>query len=55
MYKDSTHNVKCSIIRATNSMYYECEIERLKKYFYFADDFKPTAKVVKNTIANKLS
>ena len=33
-YKDTIHNVKCSINRATNNMYYECDGNKLKQYFY---------------------
>lgn len=53
-YNKSIHNVKCNINRATECMYYACESERLKKYFGFYDDSKPTAKVVMFTVLNKI-
>lgn len=51
---NSVHNVKSNIIRATNAMYCECEVEKLKKYFQFDKDCKPKVKTVINTIVNKL-
>lgn len=49
-YGISVHNIKCRINDATNKMYYNCEIENLKKYFYLDIDIKPTVKSVINTI-----
>ncbi len=48
------HNIKCDITRATECMYYECDSERLKRYFGFYDDKKPTAKTVIFTVLNKI-
>lgn len=48
------HNIKCNINRATECMYYECDSERLKKYFGFCDDAKPTTKTVAFTVLNKI-
>lgn len=53
-YNDSIHNVKCNISRANNNMYYECEIEKLKKYFYLDKDLKPKTKTIINVITNKI-
>lgn len=53
-YNESVHNVKCNINRATTSMYYECEIEKLKKYFCLNTDKKPKIKTIINTIINKI-
>lgn len=53
-YGESTHNIKCSINRATTSMYYECDVNKLKKYFYFKDDIKPSVKTIIDTIINKI-
>ncbi len=53
-YNKSVHNVKCNINRATECMYYDCDSERLKKYFGFYDDIKPTAKIVAFTVLNKI-
>lgn len=53
-YVKSVHNIKCSINRATTQMYYQCEIERLKKYFHFCIDKKPNVKTIINTIINKI-
>jgi len=55
IYNKSVHNIKCNINRATECMYYECDINRLKKYFSFYDDIKPTAKTVMYTVLNKIS
>ena len=54
-YDNSVHNIKCNINRANNAMYYECEIEKLKRYFKFDRDTKPKVKTVINTIINKIS
>ncbi len=54
MYNKPIHNIKCDITRATECMYYECESERLKKYFGFYNDTKPTAKTVIFTVLNKI-
>ncbi len=48
------HNIKCDITRATECMYYECDSERLKRYFGFYDDKKPTSKTVIFTVLNKI-
>lgn len=45
-YNRTTFNVKASINRATDCMYAECNIERLKEYFHFSVDTKPTVKQV---------
>lgn len=49
-YNISVHNVKCRITDATNIMYCNCEIEKLKKYFYLDIDKKPKIKTIINTI-----
>ncbi len=51
----SVHNVKNNIVRATNKMYYQCEIEKLKKYFCYSNDIKPDTRTVIRTIINKVS
>lgn len=53
-YGESIHNIKCSINRATTSMYYECDVNKLKKHFYFRDDIKPSVKTIIDTIVNKI-
>lgn len=55
MYNKSVHNIKCNITRATECMYYECDSKRLKDYFGFYDDTKPTAKTVMFTVLNKIN
>lgn len=55
IYNKSVHNIKCNINRATECMYYECDSARLKKYFGFYDDTKPTAKTVMFTVLNKIN
>jgi len=54
-YNTSIHNVKSNINRANNLMYYNCDIEKLKKYFTFDIDVKPKIKTVINTVINKIS
>lgn len=39
-------NVKSSVNRATECMYYECDMKILKKYFNFDKDLRPTVKEV---------
>lgn len=53
-YKTSILNVKNNNIKATNLMYLNCDITKLKNYFNFAYDYKPTPKIVIKTIVNKL-
>lgn len=53
-YKDSVLNVKYNINRVNNAMYYECEPEKLKKYFHFDVDVKPRIKTVITTVVNKV-
>ncbi len=53
-YKQSTHNIKSNINRATNFMYYECEVTKLKAYFKFYNDIKSKVKTIINTIINKI-
>lgn len=45
-YHQSANNIKCRINKATTVMYYNCEIEKLKKYFYFHIDAKPKIKTI---------
>ena len=54
-YNKTVHNIKCNITRATECMYYECDSSRLKDYFGFYDDTKPTAKTVMFTVLNKIN
>ena len=54
-YNTSIHNVKSNINRTNNSMYYTCNVEKLKKYFTFDIDTKPKIKTVINTIINNIS
>lgn len=53
-YNKSIHNIKSSINKATECMYYECDANRLKSYFKFTDDTKPTVKQVVFTVINKI-
>lgn len=55
IYNKSKHNIKCDINRANDYMYRVCEKERLKEYFKFFDNTKPTVKNVIYTILNKIS
>lgn len=53
-YNEKIHNIKCNIIRATENMYYNCEADKIKKYFCYHDCKKPHVKTIIFTIANKL-
>lgn len=53
-YNKSIHNIKCDINKANDYMYRVCKKERVKKYFKFFDDSKPTVKNVIYTILNKV-
>ncbi len=50
----SVGNIKGNIVKATNNMYNECEMEYLLNYFNYGYDKKPTPKMVITTIINKL-
>ncbi len=54
-YDKSVYNIKSSINKATEHMYYECDSTRLQKYFNFPDDIRPTVKQVVFTVINKLA
>lgn len=53
-YGKTITDIKNCIITATDNMYAECNVEKLKKYFCLCDDEKPSIKRVIYTIANKL-
>lgn len=53
-YNKSIHNIKCDINKANDYMYRVCKKERIRKYFKFFDDSKPTVKNVIYTILNKV-
>ena len=48
------HNIKCNINSSINSMYYDCESKIIMEYFSFTTDYKPTTKMIINTIINKI-
>lgn len=54
-HKRTPQNIKNSIINATEYMYRECNAEKLRKYFSFSNDAKPSVKQVIFTITNKIS
>lgn len=54
-YNKSIHNIKCDINKANDYMYRVCKRERVRKYFKFFDDSKPTVKNVIYTILNKIT
>lgn len=54
-YNKSINTIRCNIRHATECMYYECDIKRLKEYFRLIDDEKPTTKEVIYTVLNKIS
>lgn len=53
-YNKTIYNIKSSIGAATDSMYAECDVEKLTKYFHFCDDTKPTPKQVVFAVMNKI-
>lgn len=56
MYNKSVKNIKINIIKATNFMYLEADMNRIKDYFNFSDiQKKPTPKLVISTVLSKLN
>ena len=53
-YHKSPWNIKSSINKATECMYYECDSTKLENYFKFHDDTKPTVKEVIFTVINRI-
>lgn len=47
-------NIKSNILKSINSMYLSTDIEKIKEYFSFDDDIKPTPKLLIEIILNKL-
>ncbi len=54
-YHKSVQNVKNCIKTATNSMYIECNIDVLKRYFNLYDDIKPTVRQVIFTVLDNIA
>lgn len=54
-YNKTVNNVKSSINKSTENMYYECDIEKLKNFFHFCCDTKPTVKTVIFAVLNILT
>ena len=53
-YHKNINNIKCNITSATNTMFYECDENKLKKYFNFYTVCKPKPKLVIYTVLSKL-
>ena len=53
-YSKNVKNIKVNIVNATESMYMECERNKLQQYFCFSYDHKPTTKVVIDTVLSKI-
>ncbi len=53
-YNKTISNIKCNITIATNSMYYNCDENRLINYFNFYTADRPKPKLVIYTVLNKL-
>lgn len=53
-HNKTVNNIKTNIIHATDSMRYDCELDKLNKYFGFFVDEKPTPKIVIFTVINNL-
>ena len=53
-YGKSSYNIKSSVHKATECMYYECDVNKLQKYFRFCEDTKPTVKEVIFAVSNNV-
>lgn len=53
-YNRPVHCIKSDIVKATNFMDSSCDLNKKKEYFSFADNSKPTVKLVIYTILNNL-
>lgn len=53
-YNEKVHNIKCYIQRETAEMYANCDIDKLKRYFKYTEDYKPNVKEVIYTVLSKL-
>lgn len=53
-YNKTISNIKCNINQSTTRMYYECDSNKLQRYFNFECDEKPKPKLVMTTILNKV-
>ena len=54
LHNKTVGNIKNNIVKATNNMYAECNMDYLLDYFDFKFDAKPTPKIVISTIINKV-
>lgn len=54
IHSKSIQNIKTNIVKATNCMYLDGNREFIMKYFRFSYDYKPTPKMIINTILSKL-
>ena len=50
----SVQNIKTNIAKATKFMYLNCNRDFLMRYFHFTYDYKPTQKIIINTVLYKL-
>lgn len=53
-YGKSAYNIKSSVHKATECMYYECDVNKLQEYFRFYEDTKPTVKEVIYAVSNNI-
>jgi len=53
-YNQKIGTIKSNIVKATNNMYLVTDVKRIKEYFGFCDDIKPTPKLIIATIINKI-
>lgn len=54
-YNKTIHNIKSSIGKATDCMYYTCDMDKLVNYFHLSYDVRPTPKQVIFTVISKIS
>lgn len=53
-YNINPSSLKSIINKATNYMYRDCDIDKLKEYFHFYEDTKPSVKVVATEVYNRV-
>lgn len=53
-HNTSISNIKSNILKSINTMYLSTDSKKIKKYFLFDDDIKPTPKLLIEVILNKL-
>ena len=55
IHRKSINTIRCNIRHATECMYCECDMKKLKEYFGLMEDEKPTTREVVYTVLSKIS